>query len=41
VIDKMKIRYPEGEYLEMDVREMGLETGRYDVVIDKALLDTL
>ena len=41
VIEKMTKRFPGQTYLKMDIREMSFASGSFDVVLDKAVLDTL
>ncbi|KAL7268611.1 hypothetical protein RUND412_008759 [Rhizina undulata] len=41
IIEQMKAKHPEMEWVVMDVREMGCEDGSVDVAIDKGTLDAM
>ena len=39
--EKYRDRNPEFKYIQMDLRAMDFESGKFDVVVDKATLDSL
>ena len=41
VVHKMKTRYPDQKYLEMDIRDLKYPDSSVDVVLDKATIDSL